>query len=194
MARPKEFDRDEAVDCALTAFRKGGFSSTSTDDLRLAMGIGRQSLYDTFKGKKELYLEALRRYLASRVHGHFDLFRKAKSPLQAIEDLLLSIALENPKERRLACLAVSSICEFGTADADVASINREFASTMQAALEKLVTEAKAKHLVRASLNAEDTARYLVSTLAGMRVIAITGASPEALRSIAAIAILGLQPH
>jgi hypothetical protein len=65
---------------------------------------------------------------------------------------------------------------------------------MQAALEKLVTEAKAKHLVRASLNAEDTARYLVSTLAGMRVIAITGASPEALRSIAAIAILGLQPH
>jgi TetR/AcrR family transcriptional repressor of nem operon len=54
MARPKEFDRDEALKSALGIFRKKGFSATSTDDLRLAMGIGRQSFYDTFKGKKEI--------------------------------------------------------------------------------------------------------------------------------------------
>jgi TetR/AcrR family transcriptional regulator, transcriptional repressor for nem operon len=194
VARPKEFDRDEAVNSALAVFRKRGFSATSTDELRLAMGIGRQSLYDTFKGKKELYLEALRRYNSNRVHGYLELFRTAKSPLQAIEDMLVSIALEDPTERRLACLGVSSICEFGTTDASVSSINSGSGSALQSVLEKLVTEAMAKKLVRPSLNPEDTARYLQSTLAGMRVTARAGASPEALKSIAAIAIDGLKPH
>ncbi len=59
MARPKEFDRDKALESALATFRKNGFGATTTDDLRLAMGIGRQSFYDTFKGKREIYLEAL---------------------------------------------------------------------------------------------------------------------------------------
>src|SRR5215469_14540732 len=122
MARPKEFDRDEALKAALAVFRKHGFSATSTDDLRCAMGIGRQSLYDTFKGKKELYLEALRKYNSDRVYGYYEIFRKAESPLQAIEDMLLSVAFETPTERRLACLGVASICEFGTTDADVSSI------------------------------------------------------------------------
>ncbi|HWO01009.1 MAG TPA: TetR family transcriptional regulator, partial [Blastocatellia bacterium] len=54
MARPKEFDRDKAVESALATFRKNGFGATTTDDLRLAMGIGRQSFYDTFKGKREI--------------------------------------------------------------------------------------------------------------------------------------------
>ena len=59
MARHKEFDRDTALESALATFRKNGFGATTTDDLRLAMGIGRQSFYDTFKGKREIYLEAL---------------------------------------------------------------------------------------------------------------------------------------
>ena len=54
MARPKQFDRDEALQSALGIFRQKGFSATSTDDLRLAMGIGRQSFYATFKGKKDV--------------------------------------------------------------------------------------------------------------------------------------------
>ncbi len=87
MARPKEFERDEALKAALGIFRKKGFSATSTDDLRLAMRIGRQSFYDTFKGKKEMYLEALRKYNSDRVLGYFEIFRKSDSPLKAIEEM-----------------------------------------------------------------------------------------------------------
>src|ERR1700682_36863 len=169
MARPKEFDRDEALKSALSVFRKKGFSATSTDDLRLAMGIGRQSFYDTFKGKKEIYLEALRQYNSDRVLGYFEIFRKSDSPMKAIEDMLVSIALEHPGERILACLGVASVCEFGTSDADVRSINDASISTMQAVLAKLVAEAKAKRKIRPSLDPATTAGYLHSTLAGLGV-------------------------
>jgi TetR/AcrR family transcriptional repressor of nem operon len=192
MARPKEFDRDKAVESALATFRKNGFGATTTDDLRLAMGIGRQSFYDTFKGKREIYLEALRKYNSDRVLGFFEIFRKSGSPLKALEGMLTSISIESPKDRTLACLGVSSICEFGASDAEVSSINDATASSIKSVLGKLILEAKNKKEIRSSLDPKETALYLLSVFSGMRVSARAGASPEELNAIAAIAIDGLR--
>ena len=192
MARQKEFDRDKAVESALATFRKNGFGATTTDDLRLAMGIGRQSFYDTFKGKREIYLEALRKYNSDRVLGFFEIFRKSGSPLKALEGMLTSISIESPKDRTLACLGVSSICEFGASDAEVSSINDATASSIKSVLGKLILEAKNKKEIRSSLDPKETALYLLSVFSGMRVSARAGASPEELNAITAIAIDGLR--
>ena len=192
MARHKEFDRDRALESALATFRRNGFGATTTDDLRLAMGIGRQSFYDTFRGKREIYLEALRKYNSDRVLGYFEIFRKSESPLKALEGMLTSISVESPKDRTLSCLGVSSICEFGTSDAEVCSINEAAALSLTSALETLLLEAKNKKEVRSSLDSEATARYLLSVITGIRVSARAGASPGELRSIATIAIDGLR--
>jgi len=192
MARPKEFDRGKAIESALATFRKNGFGATTTDDLRLAMGIGRQSFYDTFKGKREIYLEALRKYNSDRVFGYFEIFRQSGSPLKALEGMLTSISVESSKDRALSCLGVSSICEFGSSDAEVCSINGAAASSLNSALEKLILEAKNKKEVRSSLDSKAAARYLLSVTTGIRVSARAGASPEELRSIATMAIDGLR--
>ena len=65
MSRPKEFDRAEALAAAKVVFWKKGYDATTTDDLRHAMKIGRQSLYDSFGGKRPLYLEVLRAIAAT---------------------------------------------------------------------------------------------------------------------------------
>jgi AcrR family transcriptional regulator len=192
MARQKEFDRDKALESALVTFRKNGFGATTTDALRLAMGIGRQSFYDTFKGKREIYLEALRKYNSDRVLGFFEIFRKSGSPLKALEGMLTSISIESPKDRTLACLGVSSICEFGASNAEVSSINDATASSIKSVLEKLILEATNKKEIRSSLDPKKTALYLLSVFSGMRVSARAGASPEELNAIAAIAIDGLR--
>src|SRR4051812_18827446 len=67
MARPTEFDRDEAVRRALDLFWAKGYAATSLDDLTAAMGIGRGSLYNAFGDKHALFLEALDRYRADRL-------------------------------------------------------------------------------------------------------------------------------
>src|SRR6202047_4498172 len=192
MARQKEFARDKAVESALATFRKNGFGATTTDDLRLAMGIGRQSFYDTFKGKREVYLEALRKYNSDGVFGYFESFRKYASPPRGVEGMLTLISVESSKDRPLSCLGVSSICEFGSSDAEVCSINGAAASSLNSALEKLILEAKNKKEVRSSLDSKAAARYLLSVTTGIRVSARAGASPEELRSIATMAIDGLR--
>jgi TetR/AcrR family transcriptional repressor of nem operon len=70
MARPREFDREEALERATGVFWAKGYASTSTDDLLTAMGIGRQSLYNAFQDKRALYLEALERYQRTTTAGH----------------------------------------------------------------------------------------------------------------------------
>jgi TetR/AcrR family transcriptional repressor of nem operon len=64
MTRVKAFNRDQALKRALELFQARGYEATSIQDLVDAMGIGRQSLYDTFGDKDALYREALNRYIA----------------------------------------------------------------------------------------------------------------------------------
>ena len=62
MARPREFDIDEAVSAAMNAFWEKGYEGTSLHDLLDAMQITRGSLYKAFGSKKELFLRALAAY------------------------------------------------------------------------------------------------------------------------------------
>jgi AcrR family transcriptional regulator len=69
VARPKEFDKDGALRKAIRLFSQQGFAATWTKGLMRAMGIGRQSMYDTFGDKRSLFLTALEMYVTESVHA-----------------------------------------------------------------------------------------------------------------------------
>ena len=62
MARPREFDEDEALAKAMEVFWNKGYQNTTLDDLLEGMGIQRGSFYNTFGSKRATYLRALDRY------------------------------------------------------------------------------------------------------------------------------------
>lgn len=192
MARPKEFDREVALKIAMEVFWAKGYEATSTDDLRHAMGIGRQSLYDTFASKRELYLEALRRYQDESVSARIDVLRRAASPLSAIRNLLVTVARETPAQRALGCMGVNAICEFDSGDPDVAAIRQASEAAMESALEQTLKEAKTRGEIRASLDERAAAQFLQTTLMGLKITAKAGAKPEVLQRIADVAVDGLR--
>jgi TetR/AcrR family transcriptional regulator, transcriptional repressor for nem operon len=193
MARPKEFDREVALKIAMEVFWAKGYEATSTDDLRHAIGIGRQSLYDTFASKRGLYLEALRRYQDESVSARIRSLRSAGSPLAGITNLLVDVARETPAQRALGCMGVNAICEFGAADADVSAIGQESERVLLSALEQTLKDAKAKGEIRASVDERAAAQFLHMTLVGLKITAKAGAKPEVLRRIAGVAVDGLGP-
>jgi AcrR family transcriptional regulator len=60
--RPRSFDRDKALQAAITVFWEQGFEGASMAALTRAMGINAPSLYGCFGSKEELFEEAVTRY------------------------------------------------------------------------------------------------------------------------------------
>src|SRR5258708_380840 len=191
MARPKEFDRDVALRRAIPVFWKKGFARTSTEDLVAAMGIGKQSLYDTFGDKRGLFLEALRTYNSEGVASLVKRVAGGASRIAAIEGVLVELANEQPNKRALGCMGVNSICELGD-DEDVRAVSAMAASFQETALTSLLEDAKQQGEVSAAVDARAAARFLAAILSGMKVQAKAGASVEALRDVAAFAVRGLR--
>src|SRR5262245_10100742 len=61
--RPRAYDPDAALARAVDAFWDAGFAATSLDDLTLATGMNRPSLYGAFGDKQALYGRAFDLYL-----------------------------------------------------------------------------------------------------------------------------------
>src|SRR5260370_40331851 len=119
MVRPREFDRDEALDRAARVFWAKGYAATSTEDLLAAMNIGRQSLYNAFGDKRKLYLEALQRYQRESNAGHLARLNSSASPLGGIEARLLGLISKDDSVRALGCMRVNAVSEFGAADPEL---------------------------------------------------------------------------
>ena len=188
MARAKEFDQETALHAAIVTFATHGYEGTSTDDLLRAMQIGRQSLYDTFGDKRALYLAALKKYGTESLSEIFSTLDGAPSSLAGIEAVFLAFA-KNPRRLGSAsCLGVSSVCEFGRSDADVAAINDEAAKLLERAFERHVKVGIEAGEIAADLVPRDVARYLSTSLSGLKVAGVGGASPAQLLPIARLVL------
>ena len=62
MSRTKTFDEEKTLDRAVELFWSQGFDATSIADLEKHLGLGRQSLYNTYGDKRTLFLRAIQRY------------------------------------------------------------------------------------------------------------------------------------
>ena len=194
MARPREFDRGEALKRALAVFWEKGFEATSTDDLVRAMGIGRQSMYDTFGDKHQLYLEALQLYEANTGAEFFKRICETPSPFVAICDYVLSIADGTFADRARGCFFVNATSELAPSDPDVAAVIRAGSALCEAAFERILREAKQRGEVDRSVDERVAARFLLSTIRGLRVSAKADVEPEDLRAITTLALSSLKPR
>src|ERR1700730_5204432 len=62
LGRPRAFNAEKALDCAMQIFWRKGYLGTSLSDLTDAMGIERPSRYAAFANKQSLFRKALERY------------------------------------------------------------------------------------------------------------------------------------
>ena len=66
--RPRGFDRDSALRCAMLLFWERGYEATSISDLTAAMGINSPSLYAAFGSKEALFRESIELYGRTIIH------------------------------------------------------------------------------------------------------------------------------
>ncbi|CAN7262971.1 TetR/AcrR family transcriptional regulator [Phenylobacterium sp. LjRoot219] len=188
MARSKEFDIDAAVDAAVEVFREHGFEGTSAQMLVGAMGIGRQSLYDTFGDKWGLYREAVRRYAQNEGHAHREALLSGPKAVDGLrKDLERTI-----EDARRGCLGVSSIVEFANEQPDLAEIREKAGAQLSKVIREVVIRGQAEGDIAPELDPDALATFMIATFSGIRVAARGGAGAAQLASLAELAMRAMR--
>jgi AcrR family transcriptional regulator len=186
MARPKEFDQEEALRKAIHLFSQQGFSGTSTDDLMRVMNVGRQSMYDTFGDKRALFLKALQMYVTESIRSINVELERPGSAVSAIQMALVTFAERRDLSSAEGCMGLNAFSEFGQRDADVTRIIHGAAGVQRRILMRVLTRAKKQEELSRDADLESMADFFESTLAGIGMAAKAGKSRQALRNIAAL--------
>jgi TetR/AcrR family transcriptional regulator, transcriptional repressor for nem operon len=83
MSRPREFDDQTVIEQVADVFTSHGYNGTSMSMLVEATGMGKQSLYNAFGDKEQLYLQAID-CAASRFGKRLNKMTSAKTGFEAI--------------------------------------------------------------------------------------------------------------
>lgn len=188
MARPKTFDDDVALDAAISVFREHGFEGTSAQMLVDAMGIGRQSLYNSFGDKAGLYAAAVRRYALEETQAHRAALRTGDRAIDGIRTMVDRIV----REAGQPCLGVNSVAELGTSWPALNEIRATADRSLRTAIVAQVEAAQADGDIAADVDPDIVATWFVASFSGIRIAARGGASAEHLKSLGELTLRALR--
>jgi TetR/AcrR family transcriptional repressor of nem operon len=120
--RPRQFDAEQVLEKAMMAFWCGSYAATGMTDLLTEMGVARQSAYNTFGGKHDLFLAALERYGATRMAGLVSPLDDPEAGLDEVRTVLTWWGTSGTLAGRTGCLLVNTLAEFGSGNPEVAEI------------------------------------------------------------------------
>ena len=128
MARPREFDADEALDKAMRLFWAKGYHDSSIRDVVDRTGVNYYGLYEVFKNKHGLLLAALDRY-RNTVTAEFGLALKSAAPttqglLGAFDRLFDLLTTEDGQVGCLMCTVATELAPHD--DAVAAKVRSHF--------------------------------------------------------------------
>lgn len=191
MGRTKQFNQQAALDDAMHLFWERGFHSTSMQDLVDHLGVNRQSLYDTFGGKQELFEAALERYRELQALP----MRRALEADGPLGDVLRhwfrDMIAEMLKKNGKGCLLVNTATELAEQDDVIFGVCSANARQLEATFSGLLVRAQQAGDIPADRAVIPLARFLVSTINGLAVTAKATRDPEVLNDVVEVALSAL---
>ena len=189
MARTKEFDPEEALEAAMELFWRRGYEATSMRSLLEGMGVGRGSFYDTYGDKRALFLAALDRFEKNRTTWALEVLETSLSPVAGIEEVF-GRTLESlvGYEPRRGCLLANSAVELAPHDPEVAAHISGYVRRLEGAFEDALERARKMGEIPEGSKPKALARFLVTSLHGLCVMARAGAERETLEDAVGVTL------
>jgi TetR/AcrR family transcriptional repressor of nem operon len=169
MARTKGFSEDEALEKALDIFWQCGYQGVGLTELLKGMGIARQSLYDTFGNKRQLFLRTIEHYRDTRLASALALLERDQSPTQNVKDVVRFFEQLALDKRARGCMVANSLVELGPHDPEVRDLLAATLGQLEKAIEKALRRAQRLGELPPERSPRALARALTNSLIGMAV-------------------------
>lgn len=179
MGRPRQFDEEDVLDRAMELFWRQGYAATSLQELLDHMGISRQSLYNAFGDKHQLFLRCLERYCERHAEEILVALEKPCADLSTIRTFFARFSeILVSSSKPLACMIGKSSMEMGCEDAAVQKRLRVHLCRIEQAFTNAVQNAIDSGQLTHVEDARAVARHLLATAQGIGVLARGGAGPD----------------
>lgn len=183
--RPKVFDRDAALDKAMTLFWQHGYEATSLSDLVEATGAKAPTLYAEFTNKEGLFRAVLDRYISRFAAKHeAQLFCEEKSVEQALRDYFTAVATcFTSKDTPAGCFMINTSATLAASSKEIANTVKSRHAMQEETLSAFLAQRQQRGEIPAQCNPQMLAQYLSCILQGMSISAREGATLEKLQNI-----------
>lgn len=180
----------------MRVFWEKGYEATSTQDLCDATGLGRSSIYNTFKSKRDLFERALTRYVDMTTSAQQEVLEEAGRSGGERVRALFGVIVESETDQRLGgrslgCLTVNTLTGMAGRDPRTAAILERDTARRLAMMRAVLEDGQRDGSINAPQDAGALARFVNATIAGIRVSSQGGADRAALEAIAEVAVAAL---
>ena len=188
MARPREFEPNQALTRAMALFWQKGYEETSMADLVEATGVSRYGFYTEFGDKHDLFLKCIDHYANTAIEMALSPLERADASLAEIrayfEQLLTAVHSQQPPQ---GCLIGNTAISTPAWDEATASrINHHYAR-MRAAFLNALQNAVQQDELADSEDTEALTDYLVGVANGY-LACLRSMSPEAVERFIQVAL------
>jgi TetR/AcrR family transcriptional repressor of nem operon len=191
IGRPRQFDEIETLERAMQVFWDRGYEAAGMSELLQAMQISRQSCYNTFGEKRELFLRAMKHYGDTALTSVCAQMSKPGSPLGNVRGFLEGNASCACKPGARGCMVVNSIVEFGADDPEVSKILRRMVTRLEGAIEKALVAAKEIGEISDSADPKQLSKFVTHVAFGFAALGKIKMCKESSSSIVDVALNAL---
>lgn len=188
MVKSKQFDKHVALDEAMELFWERGYHATSIQDLVDRLGVNRQSLYDTYGGKDQLFVSALERY---RELQGAPLRRtlEREGPISVVLRLFFDELIESLTGGECkGCFMANTTTGLTGQDESIFKICAANHRQLEAAFSGLLLRAQQNGEIAPDRPLLPMARFLINTLNGLGVTAKATRDGKVLKEIVEVAL------
>jgi len=193
MARPREFDEEEALGHVMRVFWDRGYQASTFADLTKAADVRKQSLYGVFGDKRSLFLKSLALYRNQVLSKARKVVSEAKSPFDGIARLMRYAARPpGPKDGPSGCLMANTALELGQSDSDIAAELKRMFRAMEEILATAVKKGQEEGEITTRFESAAIGQSLANTINGLRILQSTGATNQQVKTVVEMALAAIE--
>jgi TetR/AcrR family transcriptional regulator, transcriptional repressor for nem operon len=190
MPKVKLFNIDKAKNAAKETFWKKGFNATSMNDLLEAMDISRQSLYDTFGNKNELFTTCIESYQKEAFANTCSSLVYNKPIREVFESfyngLVQSIVSDDQNK---SCFILNSLMETLPADVLVDGLIKDNYQQLAAKIKEILAIAQNVEKLQFKFDLDTMAHHIIMTIHGIKVMGKINKNETYLKSLVATSMV-----
>lgn len=187
--RPRQFDRDVALQRGMEVFWARGYEATQVSDLLSALAMSPPSFYAAFHSKEAFYREAIDLYL-STVGGlgmkALQALPDVRAALKAMLDASIEVALSSASAG--GCMVSLGLIHAQAQNAGLRDHLRDLRRITSLMICDRLQRGVADGQLPSDLDPDEMARFFATVLHGLSLQAQDGASAEDLAAVAVTAL------